>query len=152
MRTKIKETQTMKNLTRTNGKKKTGLPGWSTVDRSFDRVFDEMFRPFGATSKNTGQTNVVEHEDSFEWQVDMPGVGEDNIDVSYNQKTDTLSVSTSYEDSSERSSMRRDFRYSVRLGNEIDTDSITAEYGDGVLHVNLPKTEREETVKQIDIT
>jgi len=143
----------MTNLTRTsNNGTKTGLPGWSTIDRDFDRMLDEMFRPFGSSKSKAGQTNIVEHDDSFEWQVDMPGVGEDNIDVSYDRKSNTLSVSTSYEESSENASMRRDFRYSVRLGSEIDTEGITAEYEQGVLHVNLPKTEREENVKQIEVT
>lgn len=125
-----------------------GLPGWSSgslLSNDIDRMFEDFFR---SSRRKLNNTPITEKEDHFEWSVDMPGVGRENIDVNYNETSGTLSVATSYEDDDGQ----RDYHYSVRLGNTIDTESISAEYEQGVLTVSLPKSSREENVRQIDVT
>lgn len=131
--------------TRNNG---TGLPGWTSIDKEFDRMFDELFKPL-ATSRSTKQnTHITEHDDRYEWSVDMPGLSREDIDVKFDGDSGLLEVSTSYEDVSRR----RDYRYSARLGNSVDTEDISAEYDSGVLTVTLPKRDRDENVHEIEIT
>ena len=127
-----------------------GLPGWSSgslLSNDIDRIFEDFFRP-SQSRRKLKNTSITEEEDHFEWSVDMPGVGRENIDVNYNETSGTLSVATSYEDDGGR----RDYHYSVRLGNTIDTESISAEYEQGVLTVSLPKSSREGNVRQIEVT
>ena len=147
---KNKPKHVMTSLTPTSIKKNSpGLPGWSTkslLSKDIDRMFDRLFRP-SQKGRKTGTSSITEEEDRFEWSVDMPGVGRDYIDVNYNETSQTLSVSSSYEDSEGQ----RDYHYSVRLGNEIDTENISAQYKQGVLTVRLPKAGREENVRQIEV-
>lgn len=123
-----------------------GFPGWST---DIDRMIEDLF---SGASRSRGNSSITEHDDRFEWSVDMPGVGADNIEVNYNENDGTLSVATSYEQSDENTTARRSYHYTVRLGKSIDTEDISAEYEEGVLTITLPKIEREENVRQIEVT
>jgi HSP20 family protein len=127
---------------RNNG---TGLPGWAEVDSPIENLFDNFLTP-------TRSANIVENENNYEWSVDMPGVGAENVNVEVNDRKGTVSVSTSYENSSEDVKRRRSYHRAVRIGDGIDTEAIEASYENGVLTVTLPKTEREEVTRQIEVT
>lgn len=99
-----------------------------------------------------GTSNIEETDDGYNWHVDMPGVGEDNINVEYNGQSNTVTVSTSYEDADEDVRRRRSYSRTVRVGDQIDPAGISASYEDGVLSVHFPKTEEEEVTRQIEIT
>ena len=134
----------MNTLTRTRNN---GLPGWTGVDNNpVDRMLENFFAP----SRQTG-ANVVETENGYEWRVDMPGVGEDNINVEYNGQKSTLTVSTSFEEADESTRRRRSYQRAVRIGDGIDAENISASYENGVLTVELPKTEKEEVTRKIEL-
>lgn len=126
----------MTTLTRKNK----GLPGWTTTNR----ILDDFFKT------PTRSKNIVEHEDHFEWSVDMPGVGKENIDVKVDEK-DRLHVQTKYEEETEDSLRRRSYSSSVRLGSSVEANGISAEYEDGVLRIEIPKRDPEQNVKHIDV-
>lgn len=109
-----------------------------------------MLENFFAPSRRAG-ANVVETEDGYEWKVDMPGVGEDNINVEYNGQKSTLTVSTSFEEADESTRRRRSYQRAVRIGDGIDAENISASYKNGVLTVELPKTEKEEVTRKIEL-
>lgn len=138
----------MTALTKRNNGTRTGLPGWAEVDSPIENILDNFFTPM----RGRASANIVEGEDNYEWTVDMPGVGAENINVEVNDQKGTVSVSTSYEDSGENMKRRRSYHRAVRIGDGIDTDSIEASYEDGVLTVTLPKTDREEVTRQIEVT
>lgn len=113
-------------------------------------MMNRLFEPVRGTNRRG--SNITEHEDSFEWSVDMPGVDRENIDVTVNDRQGTIEVSTTFEESDDDIKRHRDYFYSVRFGDTIDTEDISAEYDSGVLTVTLPKTEREENTRKIEVT
>jgi len=127
--------------TKRNNGTRTSLPGWSNIEKN---LFEDLFPK--------SRANIVENEDSYEWLVDMPGVGAENIDVEVNERKGMVEVSTNYEESSENVRRRRSYSRAVGIGESIDAENIEASYEDGVLTVTLPKTKKEEVTRKIEVT
>lgn len=117
---------------------------------SFDRFFAD-----------TGNFNVdiKENEDAYTVEADLPGLAKEDIELDY--KNDVLSIraqqETSTEEKDDESNYIRRERSSRSynrqfLIKDVDEDSITAEFDNGVLKVQLPKTETDgQNTKKIDI-
>jgi HSP20 family protein len=127
--------------TKRNNGTRTSLPGWSNIEKN---LFEDFFPQ--------SRANIVENEDNYEWLVDMPGVGAENIDVEVNERKGMVEVSTNYEESSENVKRRRSYSRAVGIGESIDAENIEASYEDGVLTVTLPKTKKEEVTRKIEVT
>ncbi len=90
--------------------------------------------------------DVFEKEDKFVVKAELPGMKEDNIDVSV--VGDTLSIKG--EKKTETEVKNEDyyrcersygtFYRSIPLPSNVDVDKIEASFDDGVLEVNLPKS------------
>lgn len=117
---------------------------------SFDRFFAD-----------TGNFNVdiKENEDAYTVEADLPGLAKEDIELDY--KNDVLSIRAQQETSTEekddesnyirreRSSRSYNRQFLIR---DVDEDNITAEFDNGVLKVQLPKTETDgQNTKKIDI-
>ena len=102
--------------------------------------------------------DVVEREDAYIVKAEMPGITEDDIDVSL--RDDLLTVKG--EKKQEREEKKEDYRLSersygsfersFRLPDDADSEKIDAKCKDGVLEVSIPKTsEVKEKVRKIEI-
>lgn len=119
-----------------------------------DEFFDEAFNM--TSGSFTPGMNVYETEDAFELTLELPGMRKDNIEISI--ENNMLNIS------GERKSTREEdgriyhrvesrfgtFSRNLPLPNNIDKDKIEANYDNGVLTVNIPKTEQ-RTGKKIDV-
>jgi HSP20 family protein len=129
----------MTALTTTRPTNGTALRGWNPVDEVLDNFFND---------RNTG-SNVTEHEDHYQWQIDMPGVAKENIDVEVSEASGPKVVSVSANQDTE--DYQRRYSRSVRIGSGIDEEEISASYDRGVLTLHLPKRSREETTRKIEV-
>ncbi len=99
---------------------------------------------------------MSENDNDYIVKASLPGVKPDNIDVTYRNGTLTISGETRQEQNveDERYHMRErsycTFRRSVNLPGDIDPDKIDARFEDGVLTLQLPKSE-EAKPKRIPI-
>ncbi|MGA1872439.1 MAG: Hsp20/alpha crystallin family protein [Thermoplasmatota archaeon] len=103
--------------------------------------------------------NLEDKEDMFLLTVDLPGIDKDDAKISLEE--DILSISVeSKEEKEEKEEGRYLFRErsshscsrSIRLPQEVDESRIKAKMIDGVLHVELPKSNpKEKVVKEINI-
>lgn len=92
--------------------------------------------------------NILEREGNFELQMLAPGYTKQDLKLS--MENDILTISAQREKESlnenERFTRRefahRSFSRSFRMPESVDTESITAEFKDGVLHVSIPKAEK----------
>ena len=117
---------------------------------SFDRFFAD-----------TGNFNVdiKENDDAYTVEADLPGLAKEDIELDY--KNDVLSIraqqETSTEEKDDESNYIRRERSSRSynrqfLIKDVDEDNITAEFDNGVLKVQLPKTETDgQNTKKIEI-
>ena len=97
--------------------------------------------------------NTREGEYAYHIEVDLPGVGKEDIKVDVSDRT--LSISgerRSKKEVDEKDYYRCEssygkFQRSFTLPDNVDTENVTASCEDGVLEVVIPKTQKEETKK-----
>ena len=93
---------------------------------------------------------------SYHVQADLPGVDSDSIDVTVDSGTLTIQATRtpSYGESEQVIVAERSegsFGRQLSLGEGVDSDNLTAEYADGVLHVTIPVSPRSQP-RRVEIT
>ena len=102
-----------------------------------------------ATSQWVPPLDLVEHPDSYEVTLELPGLKAEDIDVGYERGTLVIRGEKQAESAREgdRGNWRRversygAFSRAVRIGGPVDHEAIEARCQDGVLCVRLPKAE-----------
>lgn len=130
---------------------------FSDLQREIDSIFSrfspglwsEEFGPFAGEpfSSFSPVVDVDESGDAVHVRAELPGLEKDQISIDVTGQTLTLSGEKKQEEekkdegyySRERSFGK--FSRQITLPAEVDTDKTTAEYKNGVLHINMPKTE-----------
>jgi len=105
-----------------------------------------------ATTSYRPPIDLHELPDRYELHVDLPGTSRDLIDVTVHDSILTVEAAVPlrrHDDSRDSGSGPvsaihhefgiGDFRRSIRIGEDIDVDRLTASFEDGVLRVALPK-------------
>ena len=92
------------------------------------------------------QVNIVESRDGYVLEAEMPGVSKDGLEVLLEGNDLTIVGRRTAEVPSAqllyRESADRDYRRSFELDPAIDTTRISARVEDGILHLDLPKSEK----------
>jgi HSP20 family protein len=129
------------------------------LQTDMNRLFDTFFQDRGVSrSSGVGQRwvpamDLTETEDEFMLRADLPGLGEDDVEIEV--KDDVLTVS------GERKSEHQDrgegfyrversfgrFSRSLDLPAGVDASSVTAEFDRGVLEVHIPKPAEHQPTK-----
>ncbi len=132
-------------------------------------VFDDWFDDFGLEKemrdlnrKIYGRrasremlTDVREHEDHYDLEIDLPGFKKEDLNVELNNGYLTVTANKGHdqEEKNKEGKIIRQERYSGTLsrsfyvGEEITNEEIKAKYEGGVLTVSLPKKDQ---TKQIE--
>lgn len=135
-----------------------------TLRREMDTIFgglaqeqDERlaFLP-GIGTRRFPRINLSEDADNFYLSALIPGIDAKTLDINLTGTTLTLNGERKVEDPAEARWQRHErghgkFSRAIELPVEVDTNKITAEYTDGVLHVLMPKAEAAKP-KRISIT
>jgi len=130
------------------------------LQREVDSIFDQFF---GRDSGDDGtsavwapRTDLSETDEAFSIQMDVPGLTKDDISINLQNNTLTISGERSSERTEEGEEFVRverafgTFHRTFTLPDAVDRENIEAAYDNGVLTINVPKTE-ESTRRQIDI-
>ncbi len=133
-----------------------------------DNLFDDFFEfPFfddraerklyGHNAKNIMKTDIKEHKDGYELEIDLPGFHKDEIQAELKDGYLTISAAKQLnQDEKEKESgkyIRRE-RYSgscqrsFYVGGEITQEDIKAEFKHGILKLFVPKKEAKPEVEQ----
>jgi HSP20 family protein len=121
--------------------------------REWDRLFDEFFR--GWESEGAGgesgrmlnpALNVSESDDTIEASMELPGMSEDDIEITLGREGLTITgEKKNEEEESGKNYFRRErsygyFRRTIPLPSDaIDADKVEANFDKGVLHITMPK-------------
>ena len=127
----------------------------------FDDLFDDY--PFRSLEnvdrklygKHAGRemlTDVKEHENHYEVEIDLPGFKKEEITIELNEGylTITASKGLDEDDKNKQGKIVRQERYagvmqrSYYVGEQITTEDIKAKYEDGVLKLEIPKKEEKK--------
>ena len=119
----------------------------SALDRALDGVLPEMMR--GASPVWVPPLEVAERADAYLIAVDLPGVREEQVELSFENNVLTLrgSKETAFDVQKEgelrvhvAERQSGSFERAVRLPEFVEGDKIEARFTDGVLHVVVPKS------------
>ena len=139
-----------------------GEPGEMTrFRREMDRLFDRFFEgwPFKLPAEGREWAPVVDVSETAKdvlVKAEIPGMDPKDIDVSVQGDVLTLRGERKKEQEEKGENFHRverrygAFSRSIRLPAEVDVGKVNANYKDGVLKINLPKT-KGAAVKKIEV-
>ncbi|MDH3637579.1 MAG: Hsp20/alpha crystallin family protein [Gammaproteobacteria bacterium] len=133
------------------------LSAWDLFG-DLDRFFDGFVgtpRQLEATgSAIVPAIDVTESESEYHVKAELPGVSKDDLDVSIRDGMLIINAETKHEHEEKKEGriIRQERRYgkivrSMRLGDDVDTANVKADYKDGVLSLVLPKVENVQPKK-----
>jgi HSP20 family protein len=126
--------------------------------REMDRVLQSFFPANAGGSANAGgdeearsavwspRVDVAETDDAYQLHLDLPGVSSDDLDVSYQDGTLSVSGERQMEQAEDGTSFSRiertygRFHRSFSLPQAAHADEIEASFDNGVLSIRIPKT------------
>ena len=133
-------------------------------DNVFDDFFDFPFyddraekKLYGHHAANLMKTDIQEHDDGYNLEMDLPGFKKEEIKVELNNGYMTISAAKGLdEDEKDKKSgkyIRRE-RYtgscqrSFYVGEDVTEEDIKAEFKHGILKLFVPKKEAKPAVEQ----
>ena len=134
-------------------------PVWGLRDE-MDKVFDTFF---GRQEEEWGSLagpplDIAETEDAITVKAELPGVTQDDLDVSITGNVLTIKGEKKHETETNGKTYHRierrygNFHRSLQLGQHIETKKVKGEFADGVLTLTLPKAEEAKPKKlKIDV-
>ena len=122
------------------------------VPSRFNFLDDSLLEDYRKTS--IMNTDIIEKENGYELQIDLPGVKKEDIKIEKNKNLINISVSISKSSDEENKKYIRKERFtgeikrSFNIGEDIDEDNINASFENGILYLNLPKKEENDSNKK----
>lgn len=121
---------------------------FNTFDRLASGFFSEpsvVFRPIA-----TGpQTNVSTNDKGYNIQVSVPGVDKSQIEI--NVENNVLTVSHDTGEETTNTFATQSFQKTWTLPEGTDAEFITAECVNGILSVDIPKTQKSISAREITV-
>lgn len=123
-----------------------------SLHNEMGRVFGDLFAPHegGTDTEETSwmpTVDISETENGYEIRAELPGVSEDDVNVSLTDNLLTVKGEKRQEAETEGKNYHRverrygSFQRRFTLPSEVATDDIRAEFSDGVLTLSIPKPE-----------
>lgn len=148
-------------------------PSTSNPFHAIEQAFERMTRRFdeAARSWERGETpelwsatlggamacDVIERDDTYDIEIDVPGFENDDIEVRVTDHTLHVAAERSEERDVEdaafvrRERQHRSLERSIQLPENIDADDIEARTTNGVLTITVPKLEEEMGGRTIEV-
>ncbi|EYD73605.1 Small heat shock protein [Rubellimicrobium mesophilum DSM 19309] len=136
-----------------------------SLHREMNRLLDDFMggTPMAAQGQSGGgniinaHMNVSETENEIRISAELPGVGEDDIDVSLNDDVLTIRGEKKFERKDDKENFHfversyGTFQRSLRLPFPVDPEQVRASFENGVLTVTLPKAAQRERTRRIQV-
>ncbi|MBQ1877852.1 MAG: Hsp20/alpha crystallin family protein [Erysipelotrichaceae bacterium] len=138
------------------------------TENLFDDLFDDF--PFGGLEnvdrklygKHAGRemlTDVKEHEDHYEVEIDLPGFKKEEINIQLKEGylTITASKGLDEEEKNKKGKIVRQERYAgvmqrtYYVGTQLTHEDIKAKYENGVLNLTIPKVDSKQIAEKHNI-
>ena len=129
---------------------------------NFGDVFNGFFRPplthRSVRKARIPAVDVAETDTAYQVKAELPGIRKEDLDVTVDDGV--LTIKAEHNDNQEQTEngqlIRQERSYekfarSLRLGANVDEETITAEYRDGVLHITLPKA-KEVQPRKVEVS
>lgn len=129
---------------------------FGNLEKLMDSFWNDSFMPVVFSGNGSFKTDIRETDEAYHIDAELPGIKKDDIQVKL--ENDRLTISVSYNEDKEEKNGEY-LRRERRLGQAcrsfsvegIKEDEVKAKYEDGILSLSLPKTEKVEKSKNIEI-
>ena len=124
------------------------------LQSDINRLFDAFMSPFERTEMKNSvspRLDIAELKDKYEIKAELPGMDENDINLSVEDGILTISGEKKAEtEEKDKGYYLRDCSYgsfsrAVRLPDNIADDKISAQFKKGVLIVDMPKTQQQQS-------
>jgi HSP20 family protein len=123
-----------------------------SMSQAMDRLFDDDYRPFrwlsGGLDGPALPLDVTTDADSLTIEAALPGIKPEDVEITVENGTVTISGKTASERKGEEGSYvlqeirRGTFSRTVTLPTGLEPDKATATFEDGILRLEIPKAEQ----------
>jgi HSP20 family protein len=124
-----------------------------SLQNEVNQLFESVFPASGENGDSTSavwapRMDVKETDDRYRLSLDLPGVSKDDVSITVEDNRLTIRGERQGETRSEDENVVRmersfgRFYRTLRLPESVNEEQITATFDDGVLSVDLPKTEK----------
>jgi HSP20 family protein len=135
----------------------------NTLQRQFDRAFEDMLVPINMHYKNNfvrvPAAELKNTEDAILLKLEIPGMEAKDLDIQVTENTVAIRGERKSETKSDDKGVTRsEFHYGkfervIPLPARIQNTNVKAEYKDGILNLNLPKSVAEKNkVVKVDLS
>lgn len=129
------------------------------MSKRFSDIMDEFFNDAVSARRDSfvPSIDVSETDDKFLISAELPGMSKDDININLENNRLSISGERSFEKEDKGKKYHRvetkygSFERSFQLPDNVDQDSISASYENGLLEISIQKSE-EEVKKQIEIS
>jgi HSP20 family protein len=123
----------------------------STLQGEMNRLFNAFFDDNGESARRWAPAmDLVEADDHLLLKADLPGLGEDDVNIEVRDNVLTISGERKAEHEEKRNGYHRverafgSFARTVTLPDGVDLDTIEANFDKGVLEVRIPKPQQRQ--------
>ena len=138
------------------------LDPFSRMHREMDRMFEDFFGPRGPSGEAPmllrPSVDIAESKKEYRVSIEVPGVEEDDIDLTVEGQNLILSGEKRQETEDDDDGFHRverhygSFRRILTLPEDADSEGISAKFKKGVLDIRIPRTKESSTAqRRIDI-
>jgi HSP20 family protein len=131
-----------------------GWPARSTIERLFDRVFDDAVIAAVQPSRGFTGANLYDSPEAYLIELPLPGVKAEDVEITVQDNLLTLTARQRWEVPQNAQPIWRGFgtgemQQTVTLPGEVNAGAVQADLQDGILRLELPKAEsaRPRTIK-----
>ena len=121
-----------------------GFSLFNELDRGLNLLVNEVFAPDHESGRRLPVT-VLESDQSYHVETDLPGVALSDIHVEFDDGTLQIKAQRKATEASEGVEVTADERHygevhrSIRFGKDVNADSVDAELDNGVLTITVDK-------------
>ncbi len=132
----------------------------TSLHSAMDRLFSEMFESqFGAPRRESGQpayrlaVDVERSDQGYRIMAPVPGFKPEEVDVSFSDGVLTIQATKKEEqEQRDKNYLRREvargnFIRQIALPNDVDPEGINASFQDGMLTIDIPRSQRAQPKK-----
>jgi spore coat protein M/HSP20 family protein len=136
-------------------------PSQVRTARDFDSLFNSLWNNWGVSSAKTPSVDIVENENAYVLEAELPGYSEKDVDVHVDKHV--LKISSICEvEKEEKSETKESPKYLIRerscfefersfaLPEGIDEEKIEGSFKNGILTITMPKVPAKQP-KKIDV-
>ncbi len=116
----------------------------------FSLLVDRFFESPSSLIKSYKRSNILTTDDEYKIQLAIPGLVKEDIKISVDESVITISHEKKETDDN-TFYFTSSFKKEYSLPDDIDVDKISSKLENGVLEINIPRTQKKRNERYIEI-